>query len=147
MPATTLYSALDPTLRQIRLLKLAPEHDLFLETFDEPWPQYTALSYTWGPSGNEKPIVINGIMYRARDNLIAILTAIRSNLMMHSNVRTVSNPERSTNVRGTPSTMLDTSSDWLWIDAICINQDDEVEKTHQVRMMSDIYSEAHTVLV
>ncbi|KAK1756980.1 heterokaryon incompatibility protein-domain-containing protein [Echria macrotheca] len=35
----------------------------------------------------------------------------------------------------------------LWIDAICINQEDEVEKTQQVNLMADIYSRASKVIV
>ena len=35
----------------------------------------------------------------------------------------------------------------LWIDAICINQADAVEKTHQVQMMREIYSLASQVIV
>ncbi|KAJ3542508.1 hypothetical protein NM208_g4060 [Fusarium decemcellulare] len=34
----------------------------------------------------------------------------------------------------------------LWIDALCINQDDEVEKTEQVRQMKWIYSQATSVI-
>jgi hypothetical protein len=36
---------------------------------------------------------------------------------------------------------------WLWIDAICINQEDEEEKAIQIRMMSAIYAEASMVIV
>lgn len=35
----------------------------------------------------------------------------------------------------------------IWIDAICINQQDDLEKNHQVAMMSDIYQRALRVLV
>lgn len=35
----------------------------------------------------------------------------------------------------------------LWIDALCINQADEVEKNEQVNLMGDIYSGAQQVLV
>jgi hypothetical protein len=35
----------------------------------------------------------------------------------------------------------------FWIDAICINQDDPIERGHQVNMMRDIYSAAREVLV
>ncbi|OCK94220.1 uncharacterized protein K441DRAFT_677703 [Cenococcum geophilum 1.58] len=34
----------------------------------------------------------------------------------------------------------------LWIDAICINQRDNTEKSHQVMLMRDIYANAKTVL-
>ena len=35
----------------------------------------------------------------------------------------------------------------LWVDALCINQDDKAEKTHQVQKMSQIYRTANHVLV
>lgn len=35
----------------------------------------------------------------------------------------------------------------LWIDALCINQDDLQERSHQVQMMKQIYSRASSVLV
>ena len=34
----------------------------------------------------------------------------------------------------------------LWVDGICINQDDEPERGHQVAMMAGIYRTAATVL-
>jgi hypothetical protein len=34
----------------------------------------------------------------------------------------------------------------LWVDALCINQKNESEKSHQVKMMGDIYSGAQQVL-
>ncbi|OCL08538.1 HET-domain-containing protein, partial [Glonium stellatum] len=35
----------------------------------------------------------------------------------------------------------------IWVDAICINQDDEGEKMMQIPLMGDIYSNAKTVYV
>jgi hypothetical protein len=35
----------------------------------------------------------------------------------------------------------------LWIDAICINQDDQEEKEHQIKAMADIYGNANRVVV
>jgi hypothetical protein len=40
-----------------------------------------------------------------------------------------------------------TARSYLWIDALCINQKDEEEKTAQVTMMRQIYETADTVLV
>jgi Heterokaryon incompatibility protein (HET) len=35
----------------------------------------------------------------------------------------------------------------IWTDALCINQGDSKEKTHQVKLMSDIYRTAHRCLL
>ena len=35
----------------------------------------------------------------------------------------------------------------LWADALCINQSDDKEKTHQVRMMQQIYRQSQQVLI
>jgi hypothetical protein len=35
----------------------------------------------------------------------------------------------------------------IWVDAICINQDDEDEKMAQILLMKDIYSHAETVYI
>ena len=34
----------------------------------------------------------------------------------------------------------------LWVDAVCINQQDDMEKSEQVKMMRDIFSSAQKVL-
>ncbi|KAK8071168.1 heterokaryon incompatibility protein-domain-containing protein [Apiospora hydei] len=36
---------------------------------------------------------------------------------------------------------------WIWVDAVCIDQEDEREKSVQVARMDDIYSTAHEVIV
>lgn len=35
----------------------------------------------------------------------------------------------------------------LWVDALCINQDDDIERNHQVRQMKNIYETASQTLV
>ncbi|KAK7184861.1 eukaryotic translation initiation factor [Paraphaeosphaeria sporulosa] len=35
----------------------------------------------------------------------------------------------------------------LWVDQICINQSNDQEKTHQVRMMPEIYAKADKAIV
>lgn len=36
---------------------------------------------------------------------------------------------------------------WIWIDALCINQDDITERNHQVALMAGIYSPAGQVVI
>ncbi|KAH8742386.1 heterokaryon incompatibility protein-domain-containing protein [Hyaloscypha finlandica] len=79
---------------------------------------YEALSYEWGHSEASKEIFINGMRFFVRDNLWNALYDLRED-----------SPRR------------------LWIDALCIDQQNVDERNHQVRHMSAIYSSAHRVLV
>lgn len=107
--------------REIRILALAPGTgdnalygDLFVESLDYDDLHYTAISYTWsGPVGGST-IIINGIPLFITENLKLALRRIRG-------------PSRSKN---------------LWVDAICINQNDVEEKSLQVSLMGDIYASA-----
>ena len=83
---------------------------------------YTALSYTWGkalPKELQKTIIVNGHRLCVRDNLFGFLEAQRESARL----------------------------DYLWIDAICINQNDLAEKSHQVALMSKIFKSAKKVYV
>jgi hypothetical protein len=80
---------------------------------------YEALSYTWG--GEEKPysIIIKEQILNITANLHAVLLRLRDRSL-----------ERI-----------------IWIDAICINQENREEQGQQVQLMAAIYSKAHRVLV
>jgi hypothetical protein len=80
---------------------------------------YEALSYVWGSQQGHHYITIDGLKLRIRRNLAATLYRIRRK----SEVCVV------------------------WIDAICINQNDDLERGHQVKHMARIYREASKVLV
>lgn len=82
-------------------------------------PSYKALSYTWGSPEIHKTIFLNGIEVQVRENLWQALYHLRL-----------------------PDTEL-----CLWIDAICINQDDILERNQQVSRMGTIYGMAKEVLV
>jgi len=84
-------------------------------------PRYTALSYACGPRPANRVIIRNGHDWFIRENLFRFL-------------------DEYTRLNAP-------SSQWLWIDAICINQDDNLERTHQVTLMADIYASAYRVLV
>lgn len=81
-------------------------------------PEYTTLSYTWGsPKDPRFHILIDRRSFEVRENLLHALKALR-----HPREKVV-----------------------LWIDAICINQNEVLEKNHQVGMMAKIYrSASHT---
>ncbi len=82
-------------------------------------PNYEALSYTWGDSKKRKEIRCNGQSATVPKNLYTALQNLRL-------------PERHRT---------------LWVDAICINQRDNSEKSSQIRIMPHIYQMAQTVLV
>ncbi|KAH9211990.1 heterokaryon incompatibility, partial [Leptodontidium sp. 2 PMI_412] len=81
-------------------------------------PKYWALSYVWGDSTEREPLCIEGQTFMATLNLRDALKRVR-NVMS-----------------------AETKDLQLWVDAICINQEDTTEKSWQVSMMSRIYSSA-----
>ncbi|KAI0138109.1 heterokaryon incompatibility protein-domain-containing protein [Hypoxylon sp. NC0597] len=82
---------------------------------------YIALSYTWGDTSGGRDILIEGKRMYARPNLYACLCSLR-----HHDL-----------------------SQYVWIDAICINQrdEDDDEKSAQIKLMDQIYSKAENVAV
>ncbi|KAF7938340.1 hypothetical protein EAE99_002012 [Botrytis elliptica] len=90
-----------------------------LPSFFPNVPTYEALSYAWGESEDTVPIKLNGQPFNITTNLHSALLVLRDN----------SNP---------PS---------LWIDAICLDQNDPSEKDKQLRIMHLIYMNATRVLV
>ncbi|EOO00383.1 putative het domain containing protein [Phaeoacremonium minimum UCRPA7] len=124
--ASTIYRALDSAQHEIRLLKLLPAADfqdeirckLVYITLDNVEP-YEALSYTWGKVEFSHPIVLDGESFKITANLDSALRYLR----WPSEERT------------------------LWVDAVCINQMDIGERSHQVTLMKDIYQHCQTDLV
>ncbi|KAK4111542.1 HET-domain-containing protein, partial [Canariomyces notabilis] len=81
-------------------------------------PQYEALSYVWGDGKPEKVISVNGQKFKITANLEAALRRLRR--------------ERKSRT--------------MWIDTICIDQDNLNEKSHQVQKMWKVYSKASSVV-
>lgn len=119
-----VYQPLSRDRREFRLVRIAPGKQdapvgLTLEHFSlDHLPSYAALSYVWG---EEKfvDVRVNGTTTSIRENLREALLQIRSSNMGFS-----------------------TS---LWIDAICINQNDDAERSWQVNEMRTIFSQASLV--
>ncbi|KAL2679272.1 hypothetical protein Neosp_010039 [[Neocosmospora] mangrovei] len=82
-------------------------------------PPYKALSYTWGSPDPTGTIWVDGHGIPVGQNLFTALQRLYE----------------------------DSSIEYLWADALCINQSDDDEKSHQVPLMSQIYSRAKTVLI
>lgn len=81
--------------------------------------EFTALSYTWGDAKDTLPITIDGCPFQATKNLIAALRRLQE----------------------------DDKKVTLWIDAICIEQSNNPEKSWQIQLMKDIYEKATTTVV
>lgn len=115
---------LDPT-GQIRIINIAPgeENDpvvvsMTCVSLDDPEIQFQGLSYVWGDGTNPVVVYCNGAEFKATRNLHSSLRRLRQNKIYT-----------------------------LWIDAICINQNDRVERADQVKQTHRIYSQATPVWV
>jgi hypothetical protein len=123
------YSSLSPGDGSIRLLRLMPNRDettviecqLFNYTLEsvKGTHLYEALSYVWGNLDETVAIFIGKHCFKVTKNLHAALLRLRN----HSIERIV------------------------WVDAVCINQADDQEKSHQIRYMAKIYDQASRVIV
>lgn len=82
-------------------------------------PQYTAVSHRWDLFGApQEMILIDGGLFPVSRSIYSLLLAKRHYL----------HPR------------------YFWIDSICINQEDNLEKSRQVGMMRNIYEEAENTL-
>ncbi|KAK3997995.1 heterokaryon incompatibility protein-domain-containing protein [Cladorrhinum sp. PSN332] len=119
-------------LGSIRLLRIKPEEDerapIECDLLECPAvlnsgrsSLYEALSYVWGSGYKPRSILItsNPRGFPVGENLYAALVSLRDPVF-----------ERL-----------------VWIDAVCINQDDDTEKGHQVQTMARIYAKARGVVV
>ena len=91
---------------------------------------YQALSYCWGEDGKKKDILIRDKVMRIGENLWSALDHLRRSRFESSG----KGPNHW-------------SSRCLWIDAICINQNDIQERNLQVSRMSEIYRKALRVII
>ncbi|KAK4891358.1 hypothetical protein LTR27_010012 [Elasticomyces elasticus] len=121
------YKPLDQSKNEIRLLRVQPNADCNAEivcTLDrailEDGLAYHALSYTWGDLSDPLWIQVDGYALLITKNLHAALQTLR----------------RSTDEMLT-----------IWVDAICINQADLMEKSSQIPLMRNIYHYASEVAI
>lgn len=121
------YTSLDPITHDIRLLVLLPSKEestqiecLLTQISLDQTPDYEALSYAWG-SQNDKigTVSLEGKPFPVTSNLEDALHHLRG----------------------------EEEPRMLWVDALCINQIDDEEKSHQVRQMKSIYQFATRVVI
>lgn len=111
--------------KSFRILKLWPrivseelKCDLIEAQIDQS-RKYEAISYTWGDGKPCRPILNGSSSFIVTQKVFDILSERRS----------------------------DWCPKYLWIDAICINQQDAEDKTRQVQMMREIFAKASRVTV
>jgi hypothetical protein len=113
------------------------------ELFKKRKPRYHALSYVWGSQSETVPIIVNGCQLNVGQNLYDALFRIQKMFRSGSYQRI---GDRDNGTR--PLYMdLANSCRLIWVDAICINQEDVDEKSRQVPRMNVIYRDAADVIV
>ena len=107
---------------EIRVLQFEPSKSLSCKLYNvklkERFP-YAALSYTWGEPVLSHSILVNDGLLPITENLFNALTYINSLW------------------RG--------SKRCLWVDQVCVNQDDVDERSAQVRLMKSVYEGATVI--
>ncbi|KAK4112503.1 HET-domain-containing protein [Canariomyces notabilis] len=118
--------AADTQFRLLELLPSASEEQLkcriVVREIEKPLQDYKALSYCWGNGGGSQ-FITDSV---GEPKALAITESLHTALLHFRDAST---------------------SVWLWIDQICINQRDGNEKGQQVRLMGSIYTRAEQVLV
>ena len=89
------------------------------------WPKYATLSYCWGGDQKVKLTMSN-------------LASWQSKISFHNLPQTIKDAIIVTAELGL---------EYLWIDALCIIQDDDADKGVELARMGDIYSKAHFTLL
>lgn len=129
--SASIYTPLHRGRKEIRLLEIVSvEPEITFKThvvslLDEP--VFTALSYVWGYPPTWVEVIVDGAKVPVTENLINAVKDIHTLWAQQHPKRTL-------------------ESTRLWADAICINQQDVVEKGFQVPLMREIYSGAEQVL-
>ena len=126
-----IHEPLKDNKSQIRLLQMLPDgnddedslrYSIKTQSFDQVL-DFLAISYTWGAESIQRTILIGNKECSIRQNC-------------HYALKHTYRHWKQGQLR----------SDLVWIDSVCINQDDFVEKGFQVSLMGEIYAQAGLVL-
>ncbi|XXG98395.1 hypothetical protein Hte_004718 [Hypoxylon texense] len=144
------YKPLNEAAKEIRVLCFEPQEsdaDVLkgsiehISLLEEPVTKYLAVSYTWGDASIRRTINIDGV---------EISVPINSEIAL----RNLHNPtaiqyrlESSEHAALASDAVMEDGVCRVWLDAVCINQDDLQERAQQVGLMRDVYSKAVAVLV
>ncbi|KAH7630912.1 heterokaryon incompatibility protein-domain-containing protein, partial [Sordaria sp. MPI-SDFR-AT-0083] len=113
-------------------------------------PNFTALSYVWGAPANDDSIIIRCDDSRGHGNggtcKIPITRNCRDALVSLRKLHSCSSRNRDSG-RANESKEANEQVLTVWVDAICINQQDEREKPGQIALMGEVYTWASKVWV
>jgi hypothetical protein len=123
----SLYTALDHQGRQVRFITVEPGfpeecikcHVTIVSLLLDPLPPYETISYVWGNSSLRRSVIVDGHALDVPASTEHVLRRMRSTQQARV----------------------------LWIDSICINQNDKADRDYQVALMCDIYSRATKCLI
>jgi hypothetical protein len=120
-----VYEGLNALQNEVRFLRVLPSApgglircEMIRATLDKH-PSYEAVSYTWGDGEATHPIYLDGKVFMVRENLMIAMQHLRYKWWNRI----------------------------LWIDAVCIDQANVVERSEQVLQMRRIYKQASHVLI
>ncbi|PSS18561.1 hypothetical protein M430DRAFT_35062 [Amorphotheca resinae ATCC 22711] len=118
------YVELDTAQHEIRLLRILPETSSIIQcellhTSLENPRSYIAISYAWGDVEETRAIILDGHEFPVTESLWLALQRLRS--------------------RSFPVI--------VWADAVCINQQNTIERNFQIQEMAAIYSKAYSVAI
>ena len=119
-----MYDPIEPE-KQIRLCTIA--HGLWNDELSctlrtrslSPGLKYVCLSYVWGSRNHKIEITVGNVKHEVTRNLYEALRHLRAEGIL----------------------------DDIWIDALCVNQEDTFEVPNQVAMMGHIFRQAEEVLI
>ncbi|KAI0412103.1 heterokaryon incompatibility protein-domain-containing protein [Xylaria grammica] len=157
----SIYSRLGH--KSIRLLEIIPalpdeqiECALITVHNIEEAPDFEALSYVWGETTSPDPIICNGVSVTVTQNLEDALRHLRplpewesvqawpTKHELHSSRHAWRSFARN---RYEQQKNMMSLQKPVWVDAICINQGDFVERAAQIKLMGKIYQTASTVKI
>jgi hypothetical protein len=126
--ASYKYRAMPDPSTWIRLLEILPAVDpdtmircRLFETKLANAPPYAALSYSWGDNLERSVITIGGHAFYVIKNQLILLRGMRSRI--------------------------EDANPAIWLDALCIDQTDPVERSAQVTIMGTVFAQAREIVV
>ncbi|KAF4965572.1 hypothetical protein FSARC_6657 [Fusarium sarcochroum] len=126
--AGMLYTTLDTNTSTIRLITLLPDAwsepigCSLSETKLSSKQPYKALSYAWNNGYSTSDVIYINVNDRAIPVSYNLYTALRRLRLPHASIQ-------------------------IWVDSLCINQDDVSERTQQVKLMRQIYQNSSEVVI